>query len=69
MFDTPTLGRLVDRMGAERVLLGTDSPFDLVDQEPRATIRALGLDGAAECDIAGENAARLLGGRLPEPTT
>lgn len=39
------------------------------DQEPRATVRALGLDGSAECDIAGESAARLLGGRLLEPTT
>lgn len=69
VFDTPTLRRLVDQMGPDRVLLGTDSPFDLADQDPRATVRALGLDAGGERDIAGDNAARLLGGRLLEPHT
>jgi aminocarboxymuconate-semialdehyde decarboxylase len=66
VFDTRTLRRLVDRVGVDRVLLGTDSPFDLADREPRATVRALGLDAEDECRIAGGNAARLLGARLEE---
>ncbi|WP_156993120.1 amidohydrolase family protein [Pseudonocardia acaciae] len=69
VFDIPTLRLLVDRMGADRVLLGTDSPFDLADQRPRATVAALGLNDEDERRIAGGNAARLLGGRLLEPTT
>jgi len=43
--------------GAERVLLGSDHPFDMADPDPVATARAAGLDP----DELGANAARLLG--------
>ena len=46
-------------MGAEHVLLGTDLPFDMGDEDPVATVRGLGLDAAATGAILGGNAARL----------
>jgi aminocarboxymuconate-semialdehyde decarboxylase len=66
LFDTVThdpqlLRALVEFAGAERVLLGTDHPFDMADPDPVATVRACGLDPADEAAVLGENAARLLG--------
>ncbi|MFI0404754.1 amidohydrolase family protein [Actinomadura sp. 3N508] len=61
VFDTRVLGRLVEDMTSGHVLLGTDTPFDLVDQDPMRTVRALGVDAERQADILGGNAARLLG--------
>ena len=65
-FDTIThdpdlLRALVDYVGAERVLLGSDYPFDMGDARPVESVRALGLPKADEEKILGGNAARLLG--------
>lgn len=60
VFDTRQLRRLVADVGVDRVLLGTDAPFDLADRQPRQTVAALGLDPAQEWQILGGNAARLL---------
>jgi aminocarboxymuconate-semialdehyde decarboxylase len=64
-FDTVThdpavLRALVEFAGADRVLLGSDHPFDMGDPDPVATVRAAGLDPAAEAAILGGNAERLL---------
>jgi aminocarboxymuconate-semialdehyde decarboxylase len=40
VFDAGALRLLVDRMGADRVLLGTDAPFPLGEQEPGALVEA-----------------------------
>jgi aminocarboxymuconate-semialdehyde decarboxylase len=65
-FDTVThdpavLRELVDFVGADRVLLGSDHPFDMADPDPVATVRSAGLDAAAEAAVLGGNAERLLG--------
>jgi aminocarboxymuconate-semialdehyde decarboxylase len=65
-FDTVThdprlLRDLVDFAGPERVLLGTDHPFDMADPDPLGTLGAAGLDPEAERLIAGGNLERLLG--------
>jgi aminocarboxymuconate-semialdehyde decarboxylase len=65
-FDTVThdaelLRALVDWAGAERVLLGSDYPFDMADPDPVASVQALGLAPADERAILAENAERLLG--------
>jgi aminocarboxymuconate-semialdehyde decarboxylase len=65
-FDTVThdpavLRALVDFAGADRVLLGSDHPFDMGDPHPVATVRRAGLDPAAEAAVLGGNAERLLG--------
>ena len=55
------LAYLVGLVGAERVLLGSDAPFDVRDPEPVATVRAAGLPPAAEAMILEANATSLFG--------
>lgn len=64
-FDTVTHDRdllraLIDWAGADRVLLGSDYPFDMADPAPVDTVRALGLEGDVEGAVLGGNAERLL---------
>jgi aminocarboxymuconate-semialdehyde decarboxylase len=65
-FDTIThdpdlLRGLIDYVGAGHVLLGSDYPFDMGDERPVESVRALGLSPAEEALILGGNATRLLG--------
>lgn len=65
LFDTIThdprlLRSLIDAVGAERVLLGSDYPFDMADPDPVATVRAAGLDADSERAVLWANAAREL---------
>ncbi|RSN53195.1 MULTISPECIES: amidohydrolase family protein [Actinomadura] len=58
VFDPRALRLLVDVMGTDRVMLGTDYPFPLGEQDPGATIRACpGLDDADRARLLGGNAA------------
>ncbi len=61
VFSTTLLRRLVEDVGADHVLMGTDHPFELADLAPVDTVRALGLDEADTRAILWDNAARLLG--------
>ncbi|MFI6497536.1 amidohydrolase family protein [Nonomuraea typhae] len=62
VFDPRALRLLVDVMGADRVMLGTDFPFPLGEEEPGAVVRACpGLSEAERAAILGGNAARFLG--------
>lgn len=61
VFDPVLLGQLVDRVGADHVLLGTDFPFDLADRAPMETLGSLGLGEGDTQLIAGGNARRVLG--------
>jgi aminocarboxymuconate-semialdehyde decarboxylase len=61
VFSPVLLGRLVEDVGADHVLLGTDQPFELGDREPLATVGALGLGDADTLRILRDNAAELLG--------
>ena len=65
-FDTVThdpdlLRSLIGSVGAGRVLLGSDYPFDMADPDPVGTVRSLGLPPDHEQAVLGGNAARLLG--------
>ncbi len=57
----PALAYLVQTVGADRVLLGSDHPFWLGDPEPIRIVREAGLEPAAQSAILGDNAARLYG--------
>ena len=65
-FDTIThdpvmLGRLIDQYGADHVVLGTDYPYDMADDDPMGTLAQVArLPKAARDLVAGGNAARLL---------
>jgi len=61
VFNPTLLRRLVEDVGAEHVMLGTDHPFELGDRTPLDTVAALNLDSAASRAILWDNAARLLG--------
>lgn len=60
VFDAGVLKALVDFAGADRVLLGSDYPFDMGDARPAEVVRALRLPAADEAAILGGNALRLL---------
>lgn len=64
--DPRLLGHLIDNVGADRVVLGTDYPFDMGQDDPvgaLAEVAALSAEDRAA--IAGGNAAALLGGVAP----
>jgi aminocarboxymuconate-semialdehyde decarboxylase len=59
--DARTLRFLVDSVGADRVMMGSDMPFPIGDPEPMGVVAAAGL-GAAETDrMNGGLAAELFG--------
>jgi aminocarboxymuconate-semialdehyde decarboxylase len=58
--DVEVLRGLVDFFGPERVLLGSDYPFDMGVERPADAVRALQLPPADEARILGENALALL---------
>jgi aminocarboxymuconate-semialdehyde decarboxylase len=60
-FSTRLLQRLVEDVGVDHVLLGTDHPFELGDTDPVQTVRDLGLDEPSADAILHGTAARLLG--------
>lgn len=59
--DPELLRSLVEFAGVERVLLGSDFPFDMADPNPPETVRLAGLGADAEAAVLGGNAARVFG--------
>ncbi|MFD0257461.1 amidohydrolase family protein [Kitasatospora indigofera] len=59
--DPAVLRHLVATAGADRVLLGSDFPFDMGNADPLGALRAADLPAAVHDAIAGTNAAALLG--------
>jgi aminocarboxymuconate-semialdehyde decarboxylase len=55
------LRELVEFAGADHVLLGSDYPFDMGNEDPVERVGAAGLVSSDEQKILGGNAARLLG--------
>lgn len=62
VFSAVLLRRLVEDVGADHVLLGTDHPFELGDRDPVAAVRALGLDEAGTSAVLRDTAAALITG-------
>ena len=60
-FDPVMLGNLIDRYGADHVLLGTDYPYDMGEEDPLGLIESVKRLKRSDKDmIMGGNAARLL---------
>ena len=55
--DPQALRYLLELVGAERLVLGTDAPFDMGDENPRKTLSVLSKDHIA---VLRRNALRLL---------
>ena len=61
VFDPEMLATLIRRWGSDRILLGTDYPYDMGETDPLGLLgRVDGLDDYARSMIAGGNARRLL---------
>ena len=60
-FDPEMLRNLIDKYGPQQVLLGTDYPFDMGEEDPVGLINSVPrLSSADKQKIMGETAARLL---------
>ena len=57
--DALSIEFLVRRVGAERVLLGSDAPFPIADPDPVATLTATSVTDAAKRAICRDNAMAL----------
>ena len=58
--DPTVLQSLVELVGADHVLLGSDYPFDMGNENPVDLVRVAELGAENENKILGENAIRLL---------
>ena len=62
VFTPHQLAELVRLYGADRIIMGTDYPFDMADYDPIGHVASVdGLDPATVAAITGGNARRLLG--------
>jgi aminocarboxymuconate-semialdehyde decarboxylase len=59
-FDRGMLANLVERFGADHVVLGTDYPYDMGVEDPVGFIEGVKLSSLEKSRIMGGNAARLL---------
>ncbi len=65
VFAEDQLGFLIDKYGADHIVLGTDYPFDMGESDPVGLVtRTVGDDSEKLMAITAGNAARLLGPRL-----
>lgn len=60
-FHGPALRYMVDTLGADHIVLGTDYPFDMMLPDPVGFVEGAGLAAEAQRKVLGGNAARLLG--------
>jgi aminocarboxymuconate-semialdehyde decarboxylase len=62
VFEPQALRYLIDLVGADHIAIGTDSPFDMADEDPARTLAAVPHITDGEChDICCGTALRLLG--------
>lgn len=59
--DPRVLRFVIEMMGADRVLLGTDYPFEMGDTDPVTLIESAVADPATSAAIGGGNIAKLIG--------
>ena len=65
VFAEDQLGFLIEKYGADHIVLGTDYPFDMGETDPVGLItRTVGDDPETIRAITSDNAARLFGARL-----
>jgi aminocarboxymuconate-semialdehyde decarboxylase len=65
VFDPEHIAYLVKRFGTDHIVLGTDFPFDMAEDDPVSLVLKAPLTDAQKLAICGGNAAKLLGITLP----
>jgi aminocarboxymuconate-semialdehyde decarboxylase len=61
VYDATTIRFICEMAGADRVLMGTDEPFAIAEQQPVKLIDACGFGAADRAAITGGTAATLFG--------
>jgi aminocarboxymuconate-semialdehyde decarboxylase len=61
VFTEPSLRLLVDTLGAENVMMGSDYPYPLGERPAGAVVRRAGLPDGERVAVLGGNALRFLG--------
>jgi aminocarboxymuconate-semialdehyde decarboxylase len=62
VFTYHQLAYMIDVFGPDRIVMGTDYPFDMAEYNPIGHVAGVhGMDEATLAQIAGGNAARALG--------
>ncbi len=61
VFTPHQLKALVDTYGADRIVLGTDYPFDMADYDPIEHVVSTGFDATTTAALCGGNAKKILG--------
>lgn len=60
VYDGATLRHLVDCLGADNLMLGTDYPFQILEPDPLGRLSVAGLDQETATRLRQDNAARFL---------
>ena len=66
VYDTKTLRYLVERFGAERLMVGTDYPFSILETDPLERIALAGFDPQTCARLCHGNAASFLSGHAAQ---
>ncbi len=61
VFTPHQLRSLIEVFGADRILMGTDYPYDMAESDPVGHLASAGLDEATFAAIAGGNSRKLFG--------
>jgi len=62
VFSYHQLAYMLDLFGPDRILMGTDYPFDMAEYNPIGHIAGIqGIDEGTVAQLAGGNAVRVLG--------
>jgi aminocarboxymuconate-semialdehyde decarboxylase len=61
VYDAKTLAFIIERFGLERIMIGTDYPFVVMDPDPLRSIGAVGLEEPKLKLLREDNARRFLG--------
>jgi aminocarboxymuconate-semialdehyde decarboxylase len=60
VFTPHQLKNLIEVFGADKILMGTDYPYDMAESDPIGHLASAGLDATTVAAIAGDNVRRLL---------
>ena len=61
VFEPSTLDFLVSKVGADKIMLGSDWPFPIGDFQPTKVVEGANLSTADKAGILGGNARRVFG--------
>ena len=61
VYDAATIRRLIDVFGSSQIMVGSDYPFSIMDEDPAGRIESLGLADETRAMLSSGNARRWLG--------